>query len=488
MKKNMLWKIQLRIGILMAVILAMGIFLSLGNYRSQDGYAHYNRARLLVKDQLEMIQDSILDGTFIEAVYKEKVVENQLKTYPMVITDSRGSVVYSEKEEYSLQSLINLNDFMQIDQSFYINDRANVKVSFILQEEILSVGYVGFFLPRAAAVGMKEGQLIFSLFFPIILSCFLVFLLYLIYLIHMKRRILLPLQEMIVSSKAMIEGDYSVSVVKTRNSKLSSNEIDLLAYQFELMRDELKEKRRREEELNKSQKELISCISHDLKTPISTIKAYGEGLRDGMAKEADKVKRYSEVIVAKAEVLSKMIHDLIEHSNAELHQLSIMKKEQYFNDYIDAVAKEFEGLVLYHGIEFAYVNTAPNLILTFDENRITQVIANLIDNSIKYSKNIEDKLSSESLANVKIELVVFYDQEKHQLCILVRDNGRGIGAMDIPFVFEKFYRGEKSRTMSISGSGLGLSICKYIVDEHGGEIQCESRLEKGTQFTIRLPV
>lgn len=488
MKKNMLWKIQLRLACVMALILVLGLIFSIRNYQSQDGYAYYNGARLLVKDQLEFVQQSIVDGKFMESIYEETLMDDTITTYPMVIVSSKGFVVYSDKQEYPILSSINLNEFLQIDQSLFLNDRANIKVSFVLLQENHPVGYAGFFVPRAAAVGKEESEVILFLFFPVILASSLVFLLYLLYLIHMKRRIVSPVQEMIASSKAMMEGDYSVSVVKTKSSKLSSNEIDYLAYQFELMRDELKEKRRREEELNKSQKVLISCISHDLKTPISTIKAYSEGLRDGMAKDPDKIKRYSEVIVSKAEILTKMIRDLLEHSNAELHQLSINKKEQYFNNYINHVAKEFEGLVNYHDMKFSYVNSAPNLLVTFDENRITQVIANLIDNSIKYSPTVSDTSGSKDVKYSSIELLVTYDEAYKQLCITVRDNGNGIGTMDIPFVFDKFYRGEKSRTMSISGSGLGLSICKYIIDEHGGEISCESRQEKGSEFMIRLPI
>jgi signal transduction histidine kinase len=139
-------------------------------------------------------------------------------------------------------------------------------------------------------------------------------------------------------------------------------------------------------------------------------------------------------------------------------------------------------------MEFTYENTAPNLLVTFDENRINQVIANLVDNCIKYSHTVDDMNSSLNIPIGKIELKVRYEAQGKQLYLSVHDDGKGIGAMDIPFVFDKFYRGEKSRNLSISGSGLGLSICKYIIEEHGGEIQCESRLEKGTEFTISLPV
>lgn len=468
--------------------MVIAVCISIRNYQKEDGYVYYNRARSLVSDQLYWIHQCYTSNSFDLVSYEVTVKEEGIVSYPVVIADLSGKIIYSQKEGYSVTDILNLNELMQVDQSLYLNDKPNIKISFVLESNQETVGYAAFFVPRTKAVGRTEGEMILLIFLPIILGCGIVILLYVVYLHYMKQRMVLPVKEMIVSSKAIMEGDYSLAVVKTKSSKLSSNEIDHLAYQFELMRDELKEKRRREEELNKSQKELISCISHDLKTPISTIKAYGEGLRDGLAKEPEKVQRYADVIVAKSEVLIKMIHDLLEHSNAELHQLSITKQEQYFNPFIERVARELEGLVTYHDMKFLYENTAPNLLVTFDENRITQVIANLIDNSIKYSQKTKEKIPEEFTPVGVIKLQVKYQSEQHQLCISVHDDGKGIGVTDIPFVFDKFYRGDKSRTMSISGSGLGLSICKYIVDEHGGEILCESKLDKGTIFTFNLPV
>lgn len=488
MKNNTLWKIQLYLGIMMAIVMAIGILIAIRNYQSEDGYAYYNRARTLVADQLQWINQSYSDGGFEANSYQANGNKEDRLVYPFVVSDRFGKIVYSEKEEYKHLDTVNLNEFIQVDQSLYYNDQENVKVSFVLVKNQSTVGFVAFFVPRKEVVGRDKGEKIVFFFLPILICIGIDVMIYVFYLWYMKQRMVDPVKEMIASSKAIIDGDYSISVVKTKSTKLSSNEIDHLAYQFELMRDELMEKRRREEELNKSQKELISCISHDLKTPISTIKAYGEGLRDGLAKEPEKIQRYAEVIVSKSEVLTKMIHDLLEHSNAELHQLSIEKKEQYFNPYIERVAKELEGLVTYHKMTFHFLNTAPNLLVAFDENRITQVIANLIDNSIKYSQAMIDIPFDSSKRVGTVSLQIKYQAEKHQLLISVRDNGKGIGVTDIPFVFDKFYRGEKSRTTSVSGSGLGLSICKYIVKEHGGEIQCESKLEQGTVFTFTLPV
>lgn len=471
MKKRSLWRNLIIYCCIMIAVLVIGTIFSMQKYQNYKEYAFHNNARILATDQLEKISKGFASGNFDISDYQEGA-------YPVVITDVNGMVLYSDKNEYRNSERVKLSEFLQVDQSLFLNDSGTVKTAFAIEAKERTVGFVAFYIPRSEAVGMKEGQVIRNIFMPIMAAIGLVLMLSVFLLWYMKRRVIAPVEEMIDSSKAIIEGDYTISVIKTRSGKLMGNDIEKLSYNFELMRDELGEKRAREEELNRSQKELISCISHDLKTPISTIKAYGEGLRDGMAKEPEKINKYAEIIVNKAEVLTKMISDLLEYSNAELNQLSIIKKEQYFNEYMDSISKELQGLVNYKGMEFGYDNTAPNLLVNFDKNRITQVMANLVDNSIKYRRN----------DNGKIEISVNYLEVQKQIVIKVCDNGNGIGPIDIPFVFGKFYRSEKSRSLSIPGSGLGLSICKYIIEEHGGEILCESSREAGTAFVVSLPV
>lgn len=469
-KDSFLLKEVIRYGLIL-VALAAGIFFSVQNNQERKEYAIYNHARMLAADQLNQVKECFLEGSFLS-------LSQNKGRYPLVITDVNGVVLYSDRKEYRQGDTVLLNELLQIDESFFKSQPGSVKTVFAIDNSGQTAGFAVFFIPREEAVGMTETQITMRVFMPILLAVLLVLFLLLLQIRYLKHRVIKPVEEMIVSSKAIIDGDYSVSVVSKGKRKIMQNDIEKLSYNFELMRDELREKREREEVLKRTQKELISCISHDLKTPITTIQAYGEGLRDGLAKEPEKVAKYAEIIVRKTEILSKMIRDLLVQTNAELNQLSVIKKEQYFNDFINPLAKELQGLVSHEGMEFSYQNTAPNLLVSFDENRMTQVLANLIDNSIKYGKK----------ESAKIGITVLYHDAKKQMEITVWDNGEGIRAMDIPFVFHKFYRGEKSRNISIPGSGLGLSICKYIVEEHGGEISCSSKRNEGTSFVVTLPV
>jgi signal transduction histidine kinase len=169
-----------------------------------------------------------------------------------------------------------------------------------------------------------------------------------------------------------------------------------------------------------------------------------------------------------------MIKELLDISNAQLRKLEIQKQEIYFANYFEEMMREIQIFARQRSAEIIWENQAADMIVMIDPKRITEVLYNLVENSLKYVK--DDPLL--------IEIIAINGDQGVQ--ITVKDNGIGIEADDIPYVFDKFYRAEKSRTSSIPGSGLGLSICKYIIEEHGGTIKCKSRKGVGCEiiFTI----
>lgn len=479
MKKSgkKLMRQELLLNVLIILLLVVGLIGSMASYWQHREYAFYNDARLYLTDELALIREVWGEEEFPALEYekqRQKLETSQRDIF--VLADLKGNVIYSQKEDLKRGSKVSIDEFMQTDRSLFLKDSEKIKLTFAVENEQGVRGFAAFYLPRAQVMGMSNGQLLLHIFMPMGIALFLVVVVLFYRQFYMKRRMIEPVGEMLISSQAIIEGDYTVPVIHARNENVIDNDIDLLAYHFELMRDELSDRVKKEQELKRSQKELISCISHDLKTPIATIQAYGEGMRDGLAGNAEKVGGYAEIIVQKAKLLTKLINDLIEHSNAELNQLSIVKKEQYIGIFLNRAAGELSGLAEHFGIQFFYENQAPNLLVPFDENRIMQVLENLVDNAMKY--RCKD--------NPRIELRVSYEEVKHQICVEVWDNGKGISSGDIPFVFDRFYRAEKSRSSSIPGSGLGLSICKYIVEAHGGTLTCESHREQGTRFTFTM--
>lgn len=451
------------INIITAAMIAAVLLVSIGNsfytYMSTDFNQYDNHIRL----QLQKQKNEIENGQFKKG------------RYPYLVFDLTGKVIYSQLPGIAKEgAVVNVQEVLQYDKSFASKYKNKSKECFVVKENGAVNEFVVFLVPKSEVnhnTNKNEGVFIYL---PLMIGIMISIAITAYRTFYCNRRILKPLKEISTSAKGIIAGNYDLEVLRTYWKKVNGNEVGDLSYAFELMRDELKEKQIREEALKKSQQELISCISHDLKTPISTIKAYSEGIRDNIAKSEERKLEYIHIIINKTNLLIDMINELLEYSNAQLKQLNIKREEIYFLDFFNPLMKEIEIFVRQNRMEFIYEPKLPELLVTIDRKRITEVIYNLVENSIKYcGKN----------GNICITA----EREDKFVLIKVKDNGIGISADDIPYVFDKFFRAEKSRSTSIPGSGLGLSICKYIVNEHGGEIYCKSSAKNGCEigFTIQ---
>lgn len=481
MKNHTLLRNEIVIQLIIILFLTGSICISIYNFKNYKELSFYNQARILAADELVALEAAMNQTEYGLA----PVVAGR---YPYVLLDLEGKVL-NDSEEFNLKSgdYVNLKEVVQFDNSFYQKNKKDVRAAFVIsgssktfqpEREIRDrvTGFALFLIPREDMEGYSGVRLDLFLFMPMLTAVLLTVLLFLYRTVYLKHHILTPMKEISESAQAILSGNYDIPVVKIQGNNLNLNEVDELTFGFELMRDKLKENKEKEERLKRSQKELISCISHDLKTPISTIKAYSEGLRDGLADTPEKKEKYYAILIKKAELLNHMISDLLEHSNAELNELKIIKKEHYFLEYIYKLEKDMKEMAESRGFRFECVKSVPDILVNMDENRITQVITNLIDNSMKYTN---------SNGGI-IRIITDHDSINHQIIISVKDNGSGISTEDIPYVFDLFYRAEKSRTMSIPGSGLGLSICKYIIEQHGGTISLNSRADEGTEFTFSI--
>lgn len=500
MKNRAIFRKEIIIHVVIICFMTVSVCISIKRFYDYKEISFYNQARILAADELEAIEEKVNlsddDVGTAKAFGKPKDSKEQLtatrgsaamKFYPYIILNLEGKVL-TDSKEFNLKQgdYVNLKEVVQFDNSFYQQNKKDIRAAFLLEgSKGLSQsslrgkqvsGFVLFLIPRDDILGKSETDLLISIFLPVLTAVFFTALLFLYHTVYIKKHILTPIKEISESAQAILLGNYDIPVVRIQGNNLNHNEVDELTYGFELMRDKLKENKEKEDRLKRSQKELISCISHDLKTPISTIKAYTEGLRDGLADTPDKKKKYYDILVKKAELLNHMISDLLEHSNAELNELKITKKEHYFPEYIRKLEKDIRELVEQKGFTFEWENRVPDILVSMDENRITQVITNLIDNSMKYT----------SPNGGFIRIKTGYDSVNHEVIISVKDNGNGISTEDAPYVFDLFYRAEKSRTMSIPGSGLGLSICKYIIEQHGGTISLNSKAGEGTEFVFRI--
>ena len=459
MKRYTIYNKSIILIILLIIIFIVSLGFSYNIYISNKESDFQNKARYLVSD-------------FVYKISKGQYEDN---IYPYAVFNLSGKVLHSYNcSEYEEGKIYNINEALEFDKSYYLKNSKELKYSFALQNNEEVNGFVVFYIPRSDIDGANIVSSALYVLMPIII-CFISIVLILIYaVLYIKKHILVPISEINNCSKAMINGDYNVCVVKSQ--KLKENEVEELTYNFELLRDELKNNLIKENKLKKNQKELISCISHDLKTPISTIKAYAEGLLDNIANTQDKRIKYQKIILSKCEVITKMINDLLDQSNAELGQLKINKRKVDINEYFNSLMKEIKVLVNHNKMSFNYINELTNITAYIDEDRITQVIYNIVENSIKYN----DKNNG----NITIKVLDKYDY----VHMSIKDNGKGISSNDINYIFDKFYRAEKSRSMKIPGSGLGLSICKYIIEKHDGKIYCKSNIGEFTEIHFEFKI
>ena len=254
------------------------------------------------------------------------------------------------------------------------------------------------------------------------------------------------------------------------------DEFSELCQDFEEMRRRLKESTEEKSLMEKENKELISNISHDLKTPITAVKGYVEGIMDGVADTPEKMDRYVRTIYNKTNEMDHLINELTFYSKIDTNRIpytfSKLNVEDYFADCSEEVGLELET----RGIELVYANyVEKDVMVIADGEQIRRVIHNIISNAIKYM----DK--PKGIIQIRIKDVGDFIQ------IEIEDNGKGIGPKDLPYIFDRFYRTDVSRNSSKGGSGIGLSIVKKILEDHGGKVWATSRLGIGTimYFVLR---
>ncbi|MDO5573628.1 MAG: HAMP domain-containing sensor histidine kinase [bacterium] len=446
--------------VLCAVVIFAGILWSLLLMRDTDVRHYDNQVRVQLSDQIRLLEEGRYESC----------------AFSYIVFGLDGTVEYADAAfQQKVGSVVNVQEMIRMDEYSVKAYGGLYKEVSVLEDGDEVKGFAVFLIPEELMLKAPVYEQILMNLIPLGVSILLLLFIMIGKMLYYHIKVLNPIREISKSANHIINGNYDYEVVRVNGTDVRNDELGDLIYSFELMRDELKEKQLREEQLKKSQQELISCISHDLKTPISTIKAYGEGLRDGIAATEEVRKEYEEVIINKTNLLSQMISELLEYSNAQLNQLEIVPREVYFLSYFEETAKELQRYARQRGVVLTYRTDLPDMIVTIDNRRVTEVLYNLVENSIKY---IGDQQG-------RIELTAV--RQDQGVLIRVIDNGIGISADDIPYVFDRFYRAEKSRTSSIPGSGLGLSICKYIIEALGGTIYCKSGVQgKGCEigFTI----
>ena len=310
-----------------------------------------------------------------------------------------------------------------------------------------------------------------ALFFYLFLSIIMIlFMLGIMITQWINRTVFIPISRLNKAMQSIAEGNFEHIL-----SNDNSGEIGELYQNYEDMRLRLKESIDEKMDTENQNRELVSNISHDLKTPITAIKGYVEGIIDGVADTPEKMDRYIRTIYNKTNDMDRLINELTFYTGIDTNRIPYnfckINIADYFGDCIEEVGLELEA----KNIRLNYINlVSPETIIIADPEQLKRVVNNIVGNSVKYIDR------SKELCEIDIRIL----DELDSVRIEIEDNGRGIAAKDLGQIFERFYRSDASRNSARGGSGIGLSIVKKIVEDHGGYIWATSREDEGTCMHI----
>ncbi|SFJ35527.1 Signal transduction histidine kinase [Paenibacillus sp. UNC496MF] len=301
---------------------------------------------------------------------------------------------------------------------------------------------------------------------------FVLVLTHLLLTTFMSRRIIRPLQALRNAAREIKEGnlDFRLRVA-------GKDEIGQLGVAFEEMRSRLQQSIERQAQYEENRKTLIANISHDLKTPLTAIKGYVDGIVEGVADTPEKSAKYMRTIAAKADELDVLINELFLYSKLDLNRepfrFEAVRLEPYLRDWSDELQFELEKRRIGYT---AAIALDPETVVSLDWDHFKRVLNNIIQNSVRYSDKAEPAIALSAA------------RDGQEVVIRIADNGIGIEPEALTHIFERFYRAEESRNADTGGSGLGLAIAKQIMEGHGGTISAVSRPNEGTTVTLRIPV
>lgn len=284
------------------------------------------------------------------------------------------------------------------------------------------------------------------------------------------KRILVPLDKMRIATKKIADGNFDYEL-----DEKDFVEIPFLYNDFEKMRIKLKENEEEKILSENASRELVSNISHDLKTPLTAIRGYVEGILDGVASSPQKVRDYLTTIYNKTNYMTKLIDELLYYSRVSGNEFSYnfekTNVKEFFDDYVKDLYLELDTIK----INFSYsANVDADTMIDIDREQIKRALNNIVANAVKYM----DKEDPEIHFRVK--------ETMDAINIRISDNGRGIDEKDLPHIFERFYRSDASRNTKLGGSGIGLSIVKKVIENHEGSVVAMSKSGVGTDIDIVL--
>ncbi len=465
------------------LLLTISAFFLIGSHiedtESDLGFTDKNNSSIYTLESYSQITEEILEevkeqisndpARLEDTAYLDDIMRELRGKSSYIIVRKNDSVYYTGNESAAKKIFPNLPEYGNAmpneETGYYYNDMKKLvkEIDFMFPDgsegSFFIITKVSSLISRKVLSNMLFAFVLVMIFTGIVLTQWI------------QKGILTPINQLNTAMQNIAEGN--LEYMLTTEEK---GEIGELYRNYEDMRLRLKESTDEKFEHEKKNKELISNISHDLKTPITAVKGYVEGIMDGVADTPEKMDKYIKTIYNKANDMDRLINELTTYSGIDNNRIPYnfrrINVADYFRDCVEEVGLDLES----KNIQLNYEDLVdPSVQIIADPEQLKRVINNIVGNSVKY---LEKK-------NGIIDIRIL--DEVDSIRVEIEDNGKGIAAKDLPNIFERFYRTDASRNSSKGGSGIGLSIVKKIIEDHGGYIWATSKENEGTcmHFVIR---
>ena len=404
---------------------------------------------------------AVLESHYDEVTLQHVVMMESEAETDVVITDAKGDILYfSDHILPFTKKIIPHADARHIPHSGMVVQNNWKNESYIATASPIRMdgktkGYVYMF-QRTASIQNMIAKLKHHFLVVGIVSVFLTILT----IFFLSRVITIPLIRMKQATEKLSKGDFSV-----RLQVKGEDELAQLGKAIQTLATDL-------EYLKKERNEFLASISHELRTPLTYVKGYADVARRPNIAEEERAK-YLSIIYEEAEHMQKLVKDLFELAKMDQHSFQIKKEPTSLCLFLKKIYEKMYPAFRTKHMSLVY-RCEENVTVHIDQQRFEQVMMNLLDNALKYSRQ-----GSTVSIDVKTE--------KKNVILIISDEGIGIPEKDLPHIFERFYRVDKSRSRTGGGTGLGLAIAKEIIEAHSGSIHAISQFGKGTSIIITLP-
>ena len=445
-------------------VILMLLSVVLNNYAVNDTYKSLKQSCIQVADTVSQSSNSDITKDFLSISHALSSVIDA----DMFLTDEHGTVVVCACDEWQIESKCLHSSYIVPKEvisraadgkrpvvenlDMYINPYCVAAKSFQTDKTY----YVFATAPMEQIKGLMTTMT--KLFIRVaIIPVLLMFCLSILITYRMAK----PLKNMSDAAKAMAKGDFSKRIPVT-----SDDEIGELASSFNMMTNSLSR-------LETMRRSFVGSVSHELRTPMTTISGFIDGILDGTFPE-DKHEYYLSIVSSEIKRLSRLVNGMLDISRLESGEVELKREAFNLSELVCSVVIGQEQRIEKGKLEIEGLDNLPYAQIFADRDLIHQVVYNLVDNAIKFTPD-----------GGKISFAV--GEESDNIIFMIRNTGEGISESELPFVFERFYKGDKSRSDIKKSLGLGLYLVKTIVSAHKGQVAVSSRQGKFTAFKVTLP-